>query len=44
MGGTRQRKEVHGEKRKEKKKKNEVEEFQLANLASLGMLRRSIGR
>ena len=35
--GTRQRKEVYGEKR-EKNKKNKVEEIQLANLASLGSL------
>ena len=40
MDGTRQRKEVYGEKqeKKKKKKKNKVEEFQLANRASLGSL------
>ena len=37
MDGTRQRKGVYGEKKKEKKK-NKVEEIQLANLASLGSL------
>ena len=35
MDGKRQRKEVYGEKQ-EKKKKNKVEEFQLAKPASLG--------
>ena len=37
MDGKRQQKEVYGEKQ-EKKKKNKVEEFQLANPASLGSL------
>ena len=37
MDGKRQRKEAYGEKQ-EKKKKNKVEEFQLANPASLGSL------
>ena len=38
MDGTYQRKEVYREK---KEKKNIVEEFQLANLASLGSLARN---
>ena len=40
MDGTRQRKEVYGEKqeKKKKKKKNKVEEFQLANPVSLGSI------
>ena len=37
MDGTRQRKEVYGEK-KEEEKKNKVEEFHLVNLASPGSL------
>ena len=37
MDGTRQRKAIGGEKKKEKKK-NKVEEIQLANFASLGSL------